>query len=370
MDPKKPHDGRIAAPASDWLLRLDGASAAEQVAFLEWLMESASHVDEFLLATAFHEELSGIDLRSQHRIRTGVADGWANVVPLQPAAPRLSSPAPRWRRPTAWASAACLALAAIAVAHLYVPRVSDYSTATGEHRIVTLADGSQLHLNTHSSVRTRFNAFNRDVALLEGEALFTVARDPKRPFRVSTDVVTVQAVGTQFNVYCQDNRRVTVSLVEGRVKVFSPGNAERGALLLEAGQEAEVPGSASPDTLVVRRIPANELARRLAWRNGDALFTGQTLAEAAAHFNRYNARQILIDDPQIASRRIGGRFRVGDVDGFVATLREAFGVQVFYSTSGSPTIRLAHAPPSNTLPHSRTALPSLSAPASFHAATR
>jgi ferric-dicitrate binding protein FerR (iron transport regulator) len=75
-------------------------------------------------------------------------------------------------------------------------------------------------------------------------------------------------------------------------------------------------------------------------------FTDETIAQAANAFNRYNARKIVIDDPAIADRRVGGKFLATDPESFVAALRIMMGIQV--TTVGgqgrdSGTIRLSGA---------------------------
>jgi transmembrane sensor len=82
------------------------------------------------------------------------------------------------------------------------------------------------YLNAHSVVRATFTQHTRDLRLLEGEALFQVAHDGERPFRVRTLDATVRAVGTRFNVDARQTRTV-VSVLEGKVEV----QAERTALM-------------------------------------------------------------------------------------------------------------------------------------------
>ena len=66
----------------------------------------------------------------------------------------------------------------------------------------------------------------------------------------------------------------------------------------------------------------------MSWRNGMLTFDNATLADAAAEFNRYNARKIEILDPQTARMRIGGTFQANNVDAFARLLRDAYGVKV------------------------------------------
>src|SRR5260221_5540279 len=95
-----------------------------------------------------------------------------------------------------------------------------YSTDVGERRSLTLDDGSTVDLNARSKVRIEFSKAERRVDLIEGQALFQVAKNMDRPFIVKSGEATVRAVGTQFDV---DRKATgtTVTVLEGRVVVYS-----------------------------------------------------------------------------------------------------------------------------------------------------
>ena len=83
-----------------------------------------------------------------------------------------------------------------------------------------IEDGSTITMNTRSRMRVWLTRHARDIELLEGEALFSVAHDPSRPFRVHVGHTVVEAVGTEFSVY-RGEHGTKVSVVEGRVKIFA-----------------------------------------------------------------------------------------------------------------------------------------------------
>ncbi|OMP76969.1 FecR family protein [[Flexibacter] sp. ATCC 35208] len=93
---------------------------------------------------------------------------------------------------------------------LTVPPKQDYH--------IELADGTEVHLNASSTLRFPFIFPGRTREVyLEGEAYFTVAHNPERPFIVHTGITSVIALGTAFNVNSYDNNTVTTSLVQGTV---------------------------------------------------------------------------------------------------------------------------------------------------------
>jgi transmembrane sensor len=227
-----------------------------------------------------------------------------------------------------------------------------YSTAIGEQRSIVLNDGSTIELNSRSRVRVRFSDAERDVDLIEGQALFRVAKNPIRPFIVSADGTHVRAVGTQFDVYRKTSSTV-VTVVEGKVVVFgephppspssnaekggagvpsssknqnastlplqvtaegsgprsgkgealAPGDSANGAIFLAAGEQVTVtPAAAAPSP---KRA---NVAAATAWTQRSLVFDSSPLTEVAEEFNRYNTRQLVINDPELADIHVSGVF--------------------------------------------------------------
>src|SRR5690606_1132157 len=142
-----------------------------------------------------------------------------NVIALTPAAQPAPSEKKRGRRTSLLALAASilLMLTAAATTWLYLQR-GVYSTAIGEHRSLALADGSTVDLNSRTRIRVRYDERERRIELVEGQALFGVAKDAARPFVVESNGTRIRAVGTQFDVYKRrSGTRVTV--IEGTVAV-------------------------------------------------------------------------------------------------------------------------------------------------------
>jgi hypothetical protein len=114
-----------------------------------------------------------------------------------------------------------IALSAIHPDTIYQSKSLEWNTLTVPPRQdyhIELADGTEVHLNASSTLRFPFifPGKTREV-YLEGEAFFTVAHNPERPFIVHTGTTSVIALGTAFNVNSYDNNSVTTSLVQGTV---------------------------------------------------------------------------------------------------------------------------------------------------------
>ena len=233
----------------------------------------------------------------------------------------------RWLPRAVIATGICLTLAVAGWLSLTLRGPVDtgyYSTGIGEHRFVPLADGSAVELNTESRIQFRFTGAAREVRLLSGEALFSVARDPARPFRVHADDATIQAIGTQFSVD-KHRERVIVAVLEGKVKVALAGEWPQPALAAPAplgvGDLAVIERNASGiANLHVTVLPRETLERRFAWTSGMLVFDGERLADVIAEMNRYNRQKIEIADSSIADIQVAGNFKTTSLPAFVRGL--------------------------------------------------
>jgi transmembrane sensor len=189
----------------------------------------------------------------------------------------------------------------------------------------------------------------RDIRLVQGEALFEVAHDKSRPFVVQAHETGVRAVGTAFAVRLEGTQ-VDVTVTEGVVEVAQlkslsavvsramPAAPEGGVQRVIAHERAIIAPAGPP---VVEPMAPAEAQRRLAWKDGMVSFEGEPLRMAVAEFNRHNRRQIVIDDPSLASVPVVGVFRTTDIEGFIAAAAVALNTR---ATVDGDLIRLRYAP--------------------------
>ena len=146
----------------------------------------------------------------------------------------------------------------------------------------------------------------REVELLRGEALFKVAHEAKRPFRVRTALVTVLAVGTEFNVKRRPDGETLVSVVEGRVKISSLHN--KAGEDVDAGEAARI----LPQGILEPKGKA-EISNAIAWRERRLVFEGTPLEDIVYEFNRYSSRvRLKLLDIAPNSHRYNGIFNAAD----------------------------------------------------------
>jgi len=311
--------------AADWIIRHgDGPwSEQDQQELDAWLAESDGNLAAYLRLKHSWKEADRIGA-------LGAARDWTDAV--DDREPQQA----RWWKPLAVAASLMLMVGIgsgvhflggspppsemTAAAPVSAPR---FDTPVGGHRVVALTDGSKIELNTASVVRASITEVSREVWLEKGEAYFEVAHLNGRSFVVHAGNRTVTVLGTKFSVR-RDGDRVTVSVLEGRVRVADTNNAALPAAIITTGAIAIAQG---PSTLMTVKSE-ERVENALAWRVGMLSFDQLPLSAVAAEFNRYNTKPIIVRDPEAADIRIGGAFPASNPEAFVRLLRDAYGLNV------------------------------------------
>ncbi len=203
-----------------------------------------------------------------------------------------------------------------------VPRDTVYATAVGERKTVALTDGSEIELNTNTAIRFQSEASVKTVTLLKGEAYFQIKHDPKRLFIIKAAGHRITDIGTKFRVR-RDDARLEVALLEGEVR-FNSSDARVKPVSMKPG---DIVIATAHSAAVMEQRP-RDLADALGWRRGMIVFKHTTLGEAAAEFNRYNARKVVIADAASARLTINGTFQTGDTTAFADAAHSVFGLHV------------------------------------------
>lgn len=287
--------------AAAWAVRLEARDLddAERRAFEAWCAAHPRHRGALLRAQA------GLRLMDQARV----------VKDVLPAAGK-----PRARPRRAFALAGGLAAAALAAVVVLLTSPGELRTQVGEQRRVALQDGSVALINTDSRLAVSFDDSRRRISLKRGEAWFKVAKDTGRPFVVDAGQVHVRATGTAFSVR-RDPDGVRVVVTEGRVLAWSDGSANKPVPVV-AGQQALIAeGAPAPP-----KVFASKGDDVLAWRRGEIILSGQTIAAAAAEFNRYNQQKIVLGRDAPTQATMVGYFLIDDP--------KAFAVAVAHITGG------------------------------------
>lgn len=349
----RPVNRQVYEEAAEWLveLRVGDTDPGIRERLDAWFRESPQHIRAFLELSSIWEDGGDPDLDRTHTTDELIARARAatNVISLArneaigaQKSPRTTG-APRGWRSSRSALAASLVGSCLIVAGwgywYHALREPSYATRTGEERSIQLSDGSSVELNSRSRLAVRFSAGQRDVDLVEGQALFRVAKDAARPFVVHSNSAQVRAVGTQFDVYRKDSG-TTVTVVEGRVAVL-PTQLEAPSVLSQATGSADVLLGGNSDAIMLAageqvtvarktssRPVKTDVATATAWTQHQLVFDSTTLADVASEFNRYNRQQLIVRDAALQDFHVTGVFSSADPSSLLKFLRAQRDIRV------------------------------------------
>lgn len=296
----------VEAAASDWLARRvsDQWTEKDDAELNEWLSRSPANRIAFLrLESAWNYTSRLGALRRPHR--------------------EQGSPSNRSRILLRVAAAVLLvAGGAFGIAtQIDQTREQVYRTAVGGRETLKLADGSQIELNTNSVLRLTYGKEARRAVLEHGEAYFQITHDASRPFTVETGNHRVTDIGTKFLVR-SSNGSLEVAVTDGMVRLEGTDKREKQQLLKRG--DVIVISKRSAD---FTHRPVQKLADELGWRRGVLIFENTTIAEAAAQFNRYNTKKLVVA-PSAAHVAIGGTFPSNNVETFTELAQDVLGLHI------------------------------------------
>ncbi|MEM8983003.1 MAG: FecR domain-containing protein [Pseudomonadota bacterium] len=293
----------IVEEAYDWRLRTLDAdiTAEEQRAFDAWLHRSPQHAAAYRKAQGVVSAVDRLkpadfaeDVRRPERLES-VRRWWHSRGAMSRAWPLGT---------VAASSLAALVVVFLAtqrspvleVEELSVPVGSTFSSERGETTTITLDDGSTVTLGAATTLTVTYEPSLRHARLDQGDALFQVAADPLRPFLVRSGDLTVEVVGTTFDV--RNNGGVArVAVAEGAVAVRHPvviANKVSGLVATEnllPGQQIVAMNRKLGDVGAVDPKTVGS------WQEGRFEYRRALLSEVVSDLNRYSNVPILLSDP-------------------------------------------------------------------------
>jgi transmembrane sensor len=313
----------IRAQAAVWVTDLHGPdrNAALEAGVRRWLAEDPRHAQAFEHATEAWQQSGNLLARPPLPNNSRFAR------------PGATPPSVIRARITRYSLAGAVALSLALTGAFAILKNPAISTGLSEQKTVALADGTQLTLNANSRVIVDYDEQVRKITLTRGEAYFNVTKHPTRPFVVVIGTRKVIALGTGFEVRREDpgSDNFSVTLIEGRVAVeplsapdpilpqpIQPATLPRALTLLDPGQRLSI-AAHQPDAL-----DSPPLEKVTAWQRGQLIFEDTSLREAAAEFNRYGKRRLIIDAAVPDDHHVGGVFRIGDPVSFAHAMAQAY----------------------------------------------
>jgi transmembrane sensor len=337
MESPVPNEDQAMAQAAAWVARLGGDVDGEDgVEFDAWLEAAPGNRAAFNRAVLLVQEF---DARAGDVLAE--LDAFERQTPARPPAARRvhgtrggrrSAPM-RWFAPIGGVAVAAGLALAVMPSLMAPAKVTAYTTGKGQHHHVTLADGSTIDLDAETKLRVSMSRTERRVILSDGQAIFDVAHDEKRPFVVEAGQRLVRDVGTQFDVR-QRPDQLTVTVARGRVEVESSATAAPGkGVLLGPGQRLTL------DNAGVGRLSVVDPQETFSWRAGRLVYRAQPLADVVADLNRQFVEQTEIADPELGKLPITGVIVLDNPRAVVARLSLMLPVKAVPSDKGLMLLR-------------------------------
>jgi transmembrane sensor len=315
--------------AADWFVRLQSTdvSIEDTLAWQDWLNAAPANAHAFARIEEISQALRGLPAPASVSAQQLARDAYDGSVALKD----WRKPRMRARRYAPMAVAASIAIVAVTFTLWRAPAETlTMTTAIGENRSVALNDGSTISMGGDTRIVVDMSERVRGIELIKGEALFQVAKDAFRPFKVRAGNATIVAVGTAFNVE-RDSDRAVVSVTEGRVAVepitlflpvavlheFKP---KLRTVHLDAGQQT-IAGSAGIEEPTKMQDPAT------GWQIGRLAFHLQPLRYVLEDVNRYSHKPIVLESGASGALVVTGTVERENIAGWIKSLERAFDLQ-------------------------------------------
>jgi len=230
-------------------------------------------------------------------------------------------------------------------------------TQRGEHRRLTLPDGSSAYLNTNTVLRFRYSRLARNIELVSGEVLLTVNSGDTRPFSALSGGFLTRDLSTEFDLRKKSTSSI-MTVTNGGVRVtstplntaaraeFDRGSAETASKAdREYHRLDQVEFDESTGTLHEHpTLTEQDLSQLLAWQLGRINLNGLSLSDAFAEFSRYaRIDTVIYADPSLRSLQTGGEFESGGFRDFLQLLPAVYHIRYTVKTTadGNTTVTLS-----------------------------
>ncbi|WP_318345819.1 FecR family protein [Flagellimonas baculiformis] len=176
------------------------------------------------------------------------------------------------------------------------------TTEWGQKLNLTLADGTQIRLNSGSTITypDRFEGDVREV-VLEGEAFFDVAKNPNKPFVIRSGEVLTTVLGTSFNINTYpDIQQIAVTVASGKVKVASHENE------IHLGPNEQ--GIFDKKTKTISK-KMTDISTFLNWKDGIIHFEDTSLAQVVESLERWYGVTFVFENENLRNCHVTATYK-------------------------------------------------------------
>jgi transmembrane sensor len=223
---------------------------------------------------------------------------------------------------------AAVVLAAISIVWIRSSSLKIYETMKGQHSAITLQDSTEVALNYLSELKVSRSLFEKArYVALKGEALFQV-RNNGTPFIITTDIGTIQVLGTQFNVRVRENK-MEVAVLSGTVKVSVNKDGADSSIILTKGQIVVCDRNNYPE--LPESLPFPDYP---GWTSGKFMFYRTNLLSACKEMELRFDVPVRIKTSQHDNITITGIINGQSIDAALTTLTQLTGNSYRYEDGG------------------------------------
>ncbi len=184
---------------------------------------------------------------------------------------------------------------------------------------VVLSDGSKVWLNSETEIEYLANFTEKERRIkVSGEAYFDVMKDSNRPFIVESNGLSVQALGTSFNVKSYGNNAL-VQLVEGKLAI----NDNQNSAIILAGQQVYVNQNG------FKQSDITDLEEVTAWKEGYFYFNEKTLSQILADVRRWYGVEVKMNIINKTNKYKGGIHRKATLAELCQVLEDLTGYKYY-----------------------------------------
>lgn len=294
---------KVILQASEWLIRLqEGALSVEEQQQLEaWRQQSPLHEKVWEKALQLQEKFADIPASVALPVMDKVQ------------AANLSA-----YKKYLWLLAVVPALSALYYANEQQQWLADYRSAVGERKTIALPDGGKIILNGRSAIDVEYSDQERLIVLRKGEIWIETQPDAlKRPFIVSTQQGTAQALGTKYLVK-MDHDVSFVAVSEGAVKVTAKQTQQQH--IINMGQQTYFDQHQIQNPTLIDH-------GHIAWTKGFLMVNDLPLKDFVQRLQPYQ-KGIIRLDPEIGEIRVSGVYPIDDMEKTYLMLAQTYNLKV------------------------------------------
>lgn len=314
----------------------------EQQQIERWLKEDPKHAERLERFAARNAPAIFVDKKCiKAKVSQGIDDQTAGKAgPSKTFSIRNRTRYADRKLTTRWGAAAAVILVMLSTSigiYLTQNRTSEQEPAyvertmpAGKTAILTLSDGSKVHLNSESTLKfpKQFGPEKREIHL-DGEAFFEITADEDRPFEVHAGNLKTTVLGTAFNVKAYPGEQQTQIAVEhGKVAVEKKDSA-RTALLINPNQW--ITFDRNNEEL---KKESGDIRRIIAWKDGILLFHDKTVAEVIEMLERWYGTDIIIENEALNNCVLHGEHKEESLENVLEAMQFALDMNYKFTEEG------------------------------------